>query len=85
MTIDQWLAIEEKFRPRTMRKWLSRAKNQSQDIEIEVYSKKKDSDLLYCNSCGAMPDKVFGTTDPSDPMLCLACFKNENSANEFLT
>ena len=83
MTIDQYLAIEDKLKPKTMRKWISRAKNIYQDIPIKVYLKIRDVDLLYCSVCGAMPDKVFGTPDPNDPKECLLCFKNNNSANEF--
>ena len=84
MTIDQWLAIDEKFRPRLMRKWISRAKDHFQDVPIRVYNKAKDTDTLYCSTCGSMPDKVFGTDNPNDPMECLACFKNSHSADEFL-
>lgn len=83
MTIDQYLAVEDKFKPKTMRKWLSRAKNLFQDISIKVYLKTKDTDLFYCNACGVMPERAYGTANPNDPMECLACFKNNNSANEF--
>lgn len=83
MTIDQYLAIEDKFKPKTMRRWVSRSKNIFQDIPIRVYMKKKDTDLLYCNPCGAMPERVFGTTDPNDPTECEKCFKNNHSADEF--
>ena len=83
MTIEQFLVIEDRLKPKTMRKWISRSKEQFQDIPVKVYIKTKDTDLLYCNNCGAMPEKVIGTTDPNDAMSCLTCFKHENSANEF--
>jgi len=85
MTIDQWLVSDEKFRPMKMTKWISRTKNEFQIIELKIYKKMKASDLLYCNTCGAMPDTAFGTTDIADPMACLKCFKSANSLNEFLT
>lgn len=84
MTIDQWLVIDEKYRPKTMRKWISRAKNIYQDVPVKVWLKTKDTDLLYCGNCGAMPEVAVGTDDRRDDMACLVCFKNTNSANEFL-
>ena len=84
MNIDSWFSIEEKLRPRTIRRWISRSKNQYQDLQVQIYVRVRDIDSLYCNSCGAMPDKAYGTPDPNDPMLCMSCFKNQNSANEFL-
>ena len=83
MNIDQYLAFEDKFKPKTMRKWISRSKNLFQDIPIRVYFKTKDTDLLYCQTCGAMPDRAFGTDDPSDQMQCEKCFKNNHSSDEF--
>lgn len=83
MTIDQYLSLADNHKPKTMRRWVSRAKNLFQDIPIKVYAKTKDSDLLYCNSCGSMPEKVYGTPSPSDPTECEKCFKNSCSANEF--
>ena len=85
MTIDQYLTIEDRFKPRTMRKWISRAKNLFQDVPVRIYKKVKETDLFYCVVCGAMPDVVFGTDNPADETVCLVCFKNMNSANEFLT
>ena len=84
MNIDAWLAIEDKFKPRTMRKWISRAKNIFHDIPVRVYVKVKEHDLLYCGDCGALPEKAFGTDDPNDTLKCLKCFKNSHSADEFL-
>ena len=85
MTIDQYLTIADHCKTKIMRKWISRGKNIFKDIQILVFIKTKDTDLLYCNTCGAMPDKVYGSPDPGDPKECLTCFKNNNSANEFFT
>ena len=85
MTIEAWLSIDEKFKPKTMRVWISRSKNLFQDVQIRVYNKVKDIDSFYCNSCGVMPDKAFGTDNPNDEMECLKCFKEHHSADEFLT
>lgn len=80
MNITQYLAMEDKFKPTKMRLRMS-----GMDIPIKIYSKLRDIDTLYCNCCGAMPDKVYGTDNPNDPTECLKCFTNHHSADEFLT
>lgn len=84
MNIDSWLSIDDKVKPRTMRIWISRAKNLFRDVPIAVHKKVREIDMLYCDGCGAMPDVAYGSDWPTGDMECLKCFKNNHSADEFL-
>jgi hypothetical protein len=83
MTIEQFIKVVDNKTVRTMRRWISRSKNQFRDEPIVLHKKENENDILYCSTCGVMAEKAFSGGSPQDEKTCIPCFKNQNSANEF--